>query len=182
MLVGPAGVGKTTCLSKWLAQAVLLGGSSARVWRLDGRAANTAEALSVYGDILGVPVERALPRGGEWPKAGIRLVDLPGVDWRDPGAVSELAGQVESMGPVEVHLVLNAAYEIPVLLSQIQAFAPLAVSDLIFTHLDDEPRWGKLWNVFLATNYAMAFLSAGQNVPGGFHEASARLLLPAEFF
>lgn len=182
VFVGPAGVGKTTCLSKWLAQAVLLGGRSARVWRLDGRAANTAEALSVYGEILGVPVDRALPQGGVWPEVEIRFVDVPGVDWRDDSAVAELAGQVEAMGPVEVHLVLNAAYEMPILLSQIQAFAPVALSDLIFTHLDDEPRWGKLWNVFAATKYAIAFLSAGQNVPGNFYDASARLLLPAEFF
>src|ERR1700722_14840773 len=59
VLVGPAGTGKTTCLCKWLTQAVLMEGRTARVWRLDGATANTAESLSVYCEILGVPSERA---------------------------------------------------------------------------------------------------------------------------
>ena len=59
VFVGPGGAGKTTVLSKWLAQAVLLGGQSACVWRLDGCTANTAEALTVYAEILGVPIARA---------------------------------------------------------------------------------------------------------------------------
>src|SRR5687768_1456120 len=58
LLVGAAGAGKTTCLCKWLTQAVLVDGCSAQVWRLDGRTANTAESLSVYGEILGLTVER----------------------------------------------------------------------------------------------------------------------------
>ncbi|NJK31399.1 MAG: type VI secretion system baseplate subunit TssK [Deltaproteobacteria bacterium] len=41
-----------------MTHVTLLGGSEARVWRLDGATANTAESLSVYGEILGVPVIR----------------------------------------------------------------------------------------------------------------------------
>ena len=46
VFVGAPGVGKTTVLCKWLTQAVLMAGKSAQVWRLDGAAANTAEALA----------------------------------------------------------------------------------------------------------------------------------------
>ena len=182
VLVGATGAGKTTCLCKWLAHSVLLGGQSAHVWRLDGRAANTAEALSVYGDILGVPVERSLHQDQVSSLADIRFIDLPGVDWREPGAVAELREQLTGIENGQVHLVLNAAYETPILLAQIEAFASLPLADLVFTHLDEESRWGKLWNFIAATEYAIAFLSAGQNVPGAFYEASARRLLPAEFF
>ena len=52
------------------------------------------------------------------------------------------------------------------------------VTDLIFTHLDEETRWGKLWNFVLGTDLPIRFLSAGQNVPGHFREATADLLLP----
>lgn len=182
VLVGAPGAGKTTCLCKWLAHCVLLGGHSAHVWRWDGRAANTADALSVYGEILGVPVARSFNQDEPPPPVAIRFVDLPGVDWQEPGAVAELREQVERIENARVHLVLNAAYETPILLAQVEAFASLPVADLIFSHLDEESRWGKLWNFFVATEYAMAFLSAGQNVPGAFYEASARRLLPAEFF
>src|SRR5437868_4463130 len=83
VLVGPAGVGKTTVLTKWLAQAVLLGGRSAYVWRLDGRVANTAEALTIYAEVLGVPVARSWNTGVQ--PVDIQFFDLPGADWRDVG-------------------------------------------------------------------------------------------------
>ena len=62
------------------------------------------------------------------------------------------------------------------LLAQTRAFSRLPVADLILTHLDEETAWGKLWNLVLGTNYALGFLSAGQNVPGRFCAAQAELL------
>jgi len=67
------------------------------------------------------------------------------------------------------------------LLAQIRAFAALPVADLGFTHLDEERRWGKLWNFVLGTDYALRFLSAGQNIPGNFFEATAELVLARQF-
>jgi hypothetical protein len=87
VLVGAPGVGKTTLLCKWLTQSVLVEGRSASVWRLDGRTANTAESLSVFGEILTVPVHRAWPDGDPLPEAEILFVDLPGVDWSDSTAI-----------------------------------------------------------------------------------------------
>ena len=176
VFVGPAGVGKTTVLSKWLAQAVLLGGRSACVWRLDGRTANTAEALTVYAEILGVPIARAW--SGEGQPVDVQFFDLPGVDWREAAAVAELREKVQGLEARQIHLVLNAAYETPLLLEQVRVFSSWPVTDLIFTHLDEETRWGKLWNFVLGTDLPIRFLSAGQNVPGHFREATVDLLLP----
>jgi flagellar biosynthesis GTPase FlhF len=78
----------------------------------------------------------------------------------------------------QIHLVLNAAYEASGLLAQTAAFARWPVADLICTHLDEEARWGKLWNLVLGTKFALGFLSAGQNVPGDFQAASLERLLP----
>jgi flagellar biosynthesis protein FlhF len=180
LFVGAPGVGKTTCLSKWLAQAVLLGGRSARVWRLDGRTANTAESLSVHAEILGVPVFRSWSKEPNPSAAGISFIDWPGVDCQDRDALDELAQRLGEMGSPLVHLVLNAAYDTRLLLEQIRAFSSLPIADLVFTHLDEEPRSGKLWNFPLSTNHPIGYLSAGQNVPGNFREASPSLLWPEE--
>ncbi len=177
VFIGGPGVGKTTCLCKWLAQAVLLGGHAARVWRLDGRTANMAEALNLYGEVLGVPVERSWPKAPA-PAEELQFVDLPGVNWRDSGAVRELGERVSAAGPAQLHLVLNAAYETRLLLAQAEAFAELPVTDLLFTHLDEEPRWGKLWNFVFGTNCALGHLSAGQSVPGEFLRATPENISP----
>jgi flagellar biosynthesis protein FlhF len=176
VFVGPPGVGKTALLCKWLTQTVLVAGRSARVWRLDGQAANTAESLWGYGEILAVPVERSWSRAEDFSGADIGFVDLPGADWTDVSAMNDLKEQLGLLPGAQVHLVLNAAYEAPLLFAQIRGFAPLSVVDLSFTHLDEETKWGKLWNFVLGTNYSIRFLSAGQNIPGNLQEASPEAL------
>lgn len=179
IFVGAPGVGKTTALCKWLTAAVLLEARAARVWRLDGETANTAESLSVHGDVLGVPVERSWT--GTPICEAIAFVDFPGTEWSDDRAVAALANRLRTFPAVQTHLVLNAAYDSTVLLEQTRAFARLPISDLVVTHLDEEPRWGKLWNVMLGTGLPIRFLSAGQNIPGAFWEASAERVLARLF-
>ena len=174
VFIGPWGVGKSTVLCKWLTQTLLLEGQGARVWRLDGRTANGSELVSIYGEILGVPVERSWQGRGEAALPG--FVDLPGVDWQDPEAVQGLGQSLAQWPGAQVHLVLNAAYTTALLLAQSRAFSRLPVADLILTHLDEETAWGKLWNLVLGTNYPLGFLSAGQNIPGRFCAAQAELL------
>ena len=181
VLVGPAGSGKTTSLCKWLTQTVLVHGKSARVWRLDGATANTAESLSVYCEILGVPNEREWQDSAQGVAEDIGFIDLPGVDWRNQLAVKELAGQLKQFSSPRVHLVLNGAYDVAVLQAQTRAFAALPVEDLIITHLDEETRWGKLWNLVLGTNFSVRHFSTGQNIPGDFCEASAEMIFGHQF-
>jgi flagellar biosynthesis protein FlhF len=177
VFIGPPGVGKTTVLSKWLARAVLTEARQARVWRLDGQVANTAECLSVFAQILGVPLERCWPPAESADSAELVLVDLPGVNANDGAGLRDLAGRLEGFAGAQVHLVLNAAYEAALLLGQGRAFRDLPVADVILTHLDEEPRWGKLWDFVLGTNYTVSFLSAGQSLPGDFQEANPERIL-----
>ena len=180
LFIGAPGSGKTTCLCQWLARTVLMESRMARVWRLDGQTANHAESLSVYSEILGVALERF---GSPTSPLGTELcfIDLPGVNWTDSKAVEALMRQASEFPEVQVHLVLNAAYEVNLLFAQIRAFAGLPITDLIFTHLDEEPRWGKLWNFVLGTKYTIGCLGAGQNVPGDFQFASPEIILGRQF-
>jgi len=182
VFLGGPGTGKTTVLNKWLAQTVLMDNRPARVWRLDGRHANTAESLSVYCEILGVPVARSWRGSPPGAVPGERwFLDLPGVDYQNPAAMGELRDQLERLGRPHVHLVVNAAYAVPLLLNQGRSFSDLPVEDVICTHLDEESNWSKLWNLVLGTNYSLRYLSAGQNIPGRFLKAGPEDLLPALF-
>jgi flagellar biosynthesis GTPase FlhF len=176
VFIGPPGSGKTTVLSKWLTQTVLVQAREARVWRLDSARANTAESLSIHCAILGVPEHRTWEKGTDAAPGARWFVDLPGVAYHDRASVAELGELLGQFSNPAVHLVLNAAYDIPLLLAQVGALAHLPVCDLILTHLDEETRWSKLWNLVLGTNYSLRFLSAGQNIPSQFFLATPALL------
>jgi flagellar biosynthesis protein FlhF len=177
IFIGPPGSGKTTVLSKILAQRVLLENLPARVFRLDGLRANTAESLSVYCEILGVPVERCRADASQSLPSEITFIDLPGIVPSDSEALKNLASQIAAFPGAQVHLTLNAAYETTTLLNQFRAFASLPISDIIFTHLDEEQRCGKLLNFCFGIKVPIAYLSAGQNVPGDLAPATLEKIL-----
>lgn len=181
IFVGPAGTGKTTCLCKWLVKSVLIEGLHACAWRLDGISANLAQNLDVFCDMLGVPLERVMPGSSPDPNVDLIMVDIPGIDWTQANSLYELEGIIRKIPSPQVHLVLNAAYEVTILLAQIHAFQPLKPDDLIVTHLDEEHRLGKIWNLVLGTKYPLRFLSAGQNIPGSMNLATSDLMLASLF-
>ncbi|HOW65000.1 MAG TPA: hypothetical protein P5055_09695 [Candidatus Paceibacterota bacterium] len=181
LMMGPPGSGKTTCLCKWLAKSVLLHQQRVEVWRLDGSTANLAENLTVYCDMLGVNLERAQPARGPDPTADLLFIDLPGMAAPDSPDRDSMQRLLSSLPALCIHLVLNAAYETSILLAQIKAFSSYHPADLILTHLDEETRWGKLWNLVLGTKCSLRFFSAGQNIPGEFLPASADLLIYRQF-
>jgi flagellar biosynthesis protein FlhF len=177
VLVGPLGSGKTTVLCKWMAKSVLMKNRRARVWRLDGSTANTAENLSIFSEVLGVPLERVQPQKPIVDPAELLFVDLPGVNWADGSEMEALATRLKSFPEAQVHLVLNAGYESYLLLAQARSFEALPIADVILTHLDEESHWAKIWNLVLGTNYSVSFVSAGQNVPGHFEVATPEKFL-----
>jgi len=195
VFIGPPGSGKTTALCKWLTLASLLEERAARVWRLDGSTANTADFLAIHCEILGVPLERFWSEDLRFtnddlhasnPSASqsqienpLWLVDLPGVEILDATGLAALQSQLATLPSPRVHLVLNAAYETSALLAQWRAFESCGPEDLIFTHLDEEARRVKLWNFVFGTNCSLRFLGAGQKIPGEFRGASPELLFPA---
>jgi flagellar biosynthesis protein FlhF len=197
VFIGPPGSGKTTALCKWLTLAALLEERAARVWRLDGATANTADFLAIHCEMLGVPLERfwavhspqstvANPVADSGLAAAdcglnpLQFVDLPGVEISDQTALAALRSQLTTLPSPRVHLVLNAAYETPALLAQWRAFEACQPEDLIFTHLDEEPRRVKLWNFVFGTNCSLRFLGAGQKIPGEFRNASPEFLFPVK--
>ena len=172
VLVGTPGVGKTTALAKWMTREVFARHQPCRVWRLDSDRPNTAEFLSLHGELLQVPVERVWDPADQPPEDTLRLVDIPGVAADPLEALDPVTAQIHGLGKnVEVHLVLNAAYDLGTLLRHTKSFYRLPLSGIILTHLDEAERWSKVWNIMLATQLPITHLSGGQDIPGEFTPA-----------
>jgi flagellar biosynthesis protein FlhF len=180
IFVGVPGSGKSTVLCKMLAQTSLLQGQPATVYQLDSHLANPASLPSVYAEVVGAQFERTSPLEFERREESV-FVDLPGVTLRNSKALEHLKSIISIFGIPQIHLVLNAAYEPMHLLEQVRFFSSLGIADLIVTHLDEESRWGKLWNLVLGTDLNIRALGTGQNIPGDFHPANPDVILSRQF-
>lgn len=185
IFIGPAGVGKSTVMCKWMTHHHLLKSHPTRAFQLDTeRVHNNSDLLSVHCEILGLELEKFLP---DSPSPGHSdqswFVDFPGTDFFHPDSIEHLKNSIAEFENPDVHLVLNLAYESPILLGQLMSCikAKLPLSSLIITHLDEEMRWGKIWNAVFASHIPISFFSNGQNIPGDFLLASPDLIFGQQF-
>jgi flagellar biosynthesis protein FlhF len=178
VFVGTPGSGKSTTLCKWLAQHILGENRGGAVYQLDAHIANLSPQPRYFTEILGAHFTRGAERVFD---SEVLFVDLPGVTAGDAKGLEATRKVLAEFPGACVHLVLNGAYDVSLLLDQIAFFARVGLHDLIVTHLDEQKNWGKLWNLVLGTDFGIRFLSLGQNVPGGLHRATAEELLSRQF-
>jgi flagellar biosynthesis GTPase FlhF len=106
-------------------------------------------------------------------------LDLPGIPWQNRAALEALRRRAQAWGPVQWHVVVSAAYDVRLMLQQVQAYSVLPLAGVIVTHVDEQPALGKLWNLLCGTNCSVRFLAGGQNIPGEFSLATPAALGPA---
>ncbi len=81
-------------------------------------------------------------------------------------------------------LVLNAAYDRTALRDAYVAGRDAGATHLVFTHLDEVPQWGKLWDYLFDEDIEPLFLATGPSLTGDCEEdvpgAIVRRTLPGE--
>ena len=120
-------------------------------------------------------------RGAIWLVLLFAAATVAALTLGDNKGLEAVRDVIEAFGRPAIHLVLNAAYEMPLLLEQVRFFSKAGISDLVLTHLDEELRWGKAWNFLFGTNYGIRFLASGQNIPGDLLSGTAELVLSRQF-
>jgi flagellar biosynthesis protein FlhF len=179
IFVGVPGSGKSTVLCKMLAQTCLVERHAATLYQLDTHLANSSSKPAIFAEIVGAQYERTMPLAFERREESV-FIDLPGVSLGDEKGLNALRPVIQAFGVPEIHLVVNGAYEAVHLLEQVRFFSEIGITGLIVSHLDEETRWGKVWNLVLGTNFVVRHLSLGQNVPGGLMCATPDCLFSSE--
>ena len=174
--LGASGVGRSTALCKWLAAEVFRRARLGHVITAEFDRPTTPGPLPVFCEALGVPVAHYPASTHPSIPGGFVYFDLPGLSLRNPDENAAVAAFLKKEEITERVLVLNAAYEHAALRRAFAVGRDLSATHVIFTHLDETPQWGRLWDYLLESELEPLFLSTGPSLTGDYEPNAAQAL------
>lgn len=180
--LGTAGVGRTTALCKWLSAEVFRRARIGHVVTIEFDRPNPLGPLPVFAEALGVPLAHFPCETQPAVPGGFVYFDLPSISPRRASDNTALADWLDREAIEERVLVLNAAYDRAAIRAAYAAGRDLGATHLVFTHLDEVPQWGKLWDYLFDAELEPLFLATGPSLTADCEEdvsgAIARRTLP----
>lgn len=181
-LVGPTGVGKTTTIAKLAAQYRLRQRKRVGLVTVDTYRMAAVDQLRAYADIIELPMEVAATphdmRAAVSRLSGqeLILVDTAGRNPRDDVKIQELKSLLAECRADEVHLVLSSVSGGVCLERTAEQFAPVGVTALLITKLDEAGGLGGLLPLLRGSRLPLSYLTHGQNVPDDIEAADGKKL------
>lgn len=173
---GSPGSGSTTALCKQLSGDVFLRGRQACVMKLEADEPNSSEGLAMFCEALGVPLLRTTAELRKIPEEAAVYFDLPGMTLTGKN-IRHLQKTFDELGIESRVLVVNAAYERQLIQDAYTRASAIGATHVVFTHVDEIPRCGKLWEFVLDDGLVPLFASTGQNIASDFDRHVIDLLV-----
>ena len=180
VMVGAAGVGKTTTAAKFSAKhAMQYGGESVAMLSLDNqRIAGQAE-LERYARVMGVELKSAYQVSDIKRELDalrhrrLIVVDTPGMAAHDQVQLENLRRMIKAMPGAVVNLILNADADSEAMAKAIRFFKPVGPHSLIYSKIDWASRYGGLINMSIKMGLPISHLCDSPKVPEGIQIATA---------
>jgi flagellar biosynthesis protein FlhF len=182
-LVGAAGVGKTTTLAKISVREAFQNGKEIALITLNDHRIGATAQMEAYGNILRVPVAAVSNRKElkeilkRFRDKDLILIDTPGISPKDIYGINELKMFLDSLDPLEIHLVAAAGTRAKDFESIISKFGMLSIECLLFTKIDETVEYGSMLNAVVHTRLPVSYFTNGQEVPENIEEGSTERLI-----
>lgn len=158
--IGTPGVGKSTVLRKHVANQVFVHGRKVQILKLDDEEPNPDDMLTVFCDIIGIPLVRD-PSDLNLATDTQLFVDLPGLHNNEGERLFSFRKTLNELNIDSRVLVMNAMYDEYSLGSAFELGRKMGTTHQTFTHLDELPKWEKLWKFVLTGSHPLVFMSMG---------------------
>jgi flagellar biosynthesis protein FlhF len=143
------------------------------------------EQLRTYAEIIDLPMEVvSTPREmraamNQLAAMDMVLIDTAGRSPHDQSQLQALKSMLAEAHAHETHLVLSTVAGEASLNLAAQRFAPVGVTSLLLTKLDEAVGLGSLYSLLASHRLPLTYFTDGQNVPHDIRSASAAKLAEA---
>jgi len=182
VMVGPTGVGKTTCIAKLSAIDKIYHNRKVGLISLDTYRIAAIEQLRTYANIAKIPLEVAYTATEvingltNLSECDIIYIDTPGRSPRNFQALKEMSQFLSGCPALDVQLVLSLTSKLEDMNETINKFSILPISQLLFTKLDETNSIGTMLSVMHYAKRPASYLATGQNVPDDIQKANSKTI------
>lgn len=170
-LVGPTGVGKTTCIAKLAVISKILHNLDVGLISSDTYRLGAIDQLKIFSEISNIDMLVAyepedMPKLIEsFKKKDVIFIDTAGRSQKSLEQLKKTKEYLDSVKVDETYLVLSSTGNSKNLYDTAEKFKIFNYNALIFTKLDEAVVYGNILNVAVNFNTPVTFLSNGQVIP-----------------
>jgi len=178
-LIGPTGVGKTTCIAKLAAISKIIHNLDVGLISTDTYRLGAIDQLKIFSEISNIDMLVAyepddMPKAYEsFRKKNIIFVDTAGRSQKNSDQLAKTGEFLKAINVDESFLVMSATSGTRTLNDIVERFKPLNPKAAIFTKLDEAAAFGNIINIASGYNLPVVYLSNGQVIPDDIISANA---------
>lgn len=170
-LVGPTGVGKTTCIAKLAVISKILHNLDIGLITIDTYRLGAIDQLKIFSEISNIDFLVAYDPSDlrkqvdKFKKKDIIFIDTVGRSQNNTALLQDIKNILGNVRIDETYLVLNSSTTSKNLIDIASKFEILDYDAFIFTKLDEAVSFGSIFNVVNAFNKPIKYLTNGQVIP-----------------
>lgn len=181
-LVGPTGVGKTTCIAKLAVISKILHKLDVGLITVDTYRLGAMDQLKIFSQVSNVDFAVAYDSEDvakmlkKFKKKDIVFIDTAGRSPKNEKHLQENKDLLSEIKIDETLLVLSATNTTATMIQAAEKFAPFKYDGIIMTKLDEAASFGNLLNLTSRLNRPLKFITNGQTIPDDIIAADADFL------
>ncbi|HOI28412.1 MAG TPA: flagellar biosynthesis protein FlhF [Melioribacteraceae bacterium] len=181
-LVGPTGVGKTTCIAKLAIISKIIHKLKVGLISIDTYRLGAIDQLRIFSEISDIEMAVAyepeeMPRLlKKFKDKDLVFIDTIGRSQRNADNLSGIKAYLDTAEPDETVLVASSTTSSRTLIDISQKFKPLDYSSVIFTKVDEAVSYGNILNFVYNSGVPVMFLTNGQVIPDDIISVNPELL------
>ncbi len=170
-LVGPTGVGKTTCIAKLAVISKILHNLDVGLISIDTYRLGAIDQLRIFSEISNIDMLVAyepadMPKLiNSFKKKDIIFIDTAGRSQNNTEQLKQMKEFLTAANASETYLVLSSTGTTKNMLDVSEKFKLFDYDSVIFTKIDEAAAFGNILNVVSKYDVPISFLSNGQVIP-----------------